>query len=49
MHLIFSIIGSTRPDGECCENCTYIGLIHVFSVVNIRRGPKNSFAPECEA
>ena len=26
-----------------------IGLIHVFEVVNIRRGPKNGLTPECEA
>ena len=27
---------------------TIIGLIHVFEVVNIRRGPKNDLTPECE-
>ena len=26
-----------------------IGLIHVFEVVNIRRGLKNGLTPECEA
>ena len=26
-----------------------IGLIHVFEVVNNRRGPKNGLPPECEA
>ena len=26
-----------------------IGLIHVFEVVNIRRGPKNGLTPEYEA
>ena len=26
-----------------------IGLIDVFEVVNIRRGPKNDLTPECEA
>ena len=26
-----------------------IRLIHVFEVVNIRRGPKNGLTPECEA
>ena len=26
----------------------YIGLIHVFEVVNIRRGPKNGLTPECD-
>ena len=26
-----------------------IGLIHVFEVVNIRKGPKNGLTPECEA
>ena len=27
----------------------FIGLIQVFEVVNIRRGPKNGLTPECEA
>ena len=26
-----------------------IGLIHIFEVVNIRRGPKNGLMPKCEA
>ena len=26
-----------------------IGLMHVFEVINIRRGPKNGLTPECEA
>ena len=26
-----------------------IGLVNVFEVVNIRRGPKNGLTPECEA
>ena len=24
MHSVFPIIGSTRTDGERCENCTYM-------------------------
>ena len=33
-----------KKSGSC-----NLGLIHVFEVVNIRRGPKNGLTPECEA
>ena len=37
------------PEKNIVEIGKNIGLIHVFEVVNIRRGPKNGLTPECEA
>ena len=31
------------------ENVDTIGLIHVFEVVNVRRGPKNGLTTACDA
>ena len=33
---------------DSCADYHIIGLIHVFDVVNIRRGPKNGLTLECE-
>ena len=41
-----SLQSQPNPGDSVLGHCR--GLIHVFEIVNIRRGPKNGLTPECE-